>query len=303
MTIIERFDASLLERGDSPAIVGPSGTPDNTIALRLRTVGSSFFWAVQLLPYQRREAMYALYAFCREVDDIADSHAPYSLKDVLLSDWRSEIELLYAGCPQHSVTRALSEPVRAYGLQCSDFLAVIDGMEMDARADIQAPSLEELDLYCERVAVATGRLSVRIFGEETPVGERVAAELGRALQLTKILRYLAKEASRHRLYLPREMLQAHGIHMTTPSWVLAHPALPDVCCDVAMLAEEHYSVAAKAIAACPRHAMRPAAVMLHIYRALLHELLARGWKRLDEPVRVSPPRKLALLLRHGLAGR
>jgi presqualene diphosphate synthase len=193
--------------------------------------------------------------------------------------------------------------VRAYGLQCSDFLAVIDGMEMDARADIQAPSLKELDLYCERVAVGPGRLSVRIFGEEPPVGERVAAELGRALQLTNILRYLAKEAGRHRLYLPREMLQAHGIHVTTPSRVLAHPALPDVCRDVAMLAEEHYSVAAKAIAACPRHAMRPAAVMLHIYRALLHELLARGWKRLDEPVQVSPPRKLALLLRHGLAGR
>jgi len=105
------------------------------------------------------------------------------------------------------------------------------------------------------------------------------------------------------LYLPREILQAHGIHATTPSWVLAHPALPDVCRDVAMLAEQHYSAAAKAIAACPRRTMRPAAVMLHIYRALLHELLARGWKSLDEPVRIPSWRRLAFVLRHGLVGR
>jgi phytoene/squalene synthetase len=91
---------------------------------------------MQLLPYQRREAVHALYAFCREVDDIADSDVPRSLKDVLLSDWRSEIALLYAGCPQHSVTRALSEAVHLCGLECNDFLAIIDGMEMDVCTDL-----------------------------------------------------------------------------------------------------------------------------------------------------------------------
>jgi squalene synthase HpnD len=232
------------------------------IALRRRAAGSSLFWAMQLLPYQRREAMYALYAFCREVDDIADGDATRAL--------------IYAGRPQHAVTRALGEAVRLYGLKCHDFLAIIDGMEIDVRTDIRAPTLMELDLYCERVAVAVGRLSVRIFGEEAPAGERVAAELGRALLLTNILRDLAEDARRHRLYLPREVLQAHGIHATTPSWVFAQPALPDVCRDVATLAERHYSAAVEAIAACPRGAMRPAAVMLHIYRALLRELLARA---------------------------
>jgi phytoene synthase len=303
MTTIERLDTAISERSGSSAAVDPPGRQDNAIALRLRAAGSSFFWAMQLLPYQRREAMYALYAFCREVDDIADGDATRSLKDILLSDWRSEIALLYAGRPQHAVTRALSEAVRLYGLQCSEFLAIIDGMEMDARTDIRAPTLIELDLYCERVAVAVGRLSVRIFGEETPAGQRVAAELGRALQLTNILRDLDEDARRHRLYLPREFLHAHGIFAITPSWVLAQPALPDVCRDVAMLAEEHYSAAIEAIAACRRRAMRPAAVMLHIYRALLHELLARGWRHLEDPVRIAAWRKLALLLRHGLAGR
>jgi phytoene synthase len=303
MTTVERFDTSISERPGSSSAVDPADHQDNAIALRLRFAGSWFFWPMQLLPYQRREAMYALYAFCREVDDIADGDATRSLKDVLLSDWRSEIALLYAGRPHHAVTRALSEAVRLYSLQCSDFLAIIDGMEMDARTDIRAPSLVELDLHCERVAVAVGRLSVRIFGEETPAGERVAAELGRALQLTNILRDLAEDAGRHRLYLPRELLQAHGIFATIPSWVLAQPALPDVCRDVARLAEGHYAAAAEAIAACPRHKMRPAAVMLGIYRALLHELLTRGWQHLDEPVRIPAWRRLALVCRHGLAGR
>jgi phytoene synthase len=258
---------------------------------------------MQLLPYQRREAMYALYAFCREVDDIADGDASRSLKQTLLSDWRSEIAQLYAGRPRQPLTRALGKAVHLYGLPCCDFLAVIDGMEMDARTDIRAPAMTDLDLYCERVAVAVGRLSMRIFGEETPAGERVAAELGRALQLTNILRDLAEDARRHRLYLPRELLQAHGICATTPSWVLAQPALPNVCRDLAMLAEGHYAAAADAIGACPRSKVRPAAVMLGIYRALLHELLARGWRNLDEPVRIPGWRKLGLVVRHGLAGR
>ena len=174
---------------------------------------------------------------------------------------------------------------------------------MKAQTDIRAPSFAQLDRYCERVAVAVGRLLVRIFGEETAAGERVAAELGRALQLTNILRNLAEDAKRHRLYLPRELLHAHGIFATTPSWVLAQPALPDVCRDLAILAERHFAAAAEAIAACPRSTMRPAAVMLGIDRALLHELLARGWQRLDERVGISLSHRLALLLRRGLTGR
>jgi presqualene diphosphate synthase len=195
------------------------------------------------------------------------------------------------------------EAVRLYGLPCCDFLAIIDGVEMDARTDIRAPTMMDLDLYCERVAVAVGRLSVRIFGEDTPAGERVAEELGRALQLTNILRDLAEDAGRNRLYLPREILQAHGIFAITPSWVLAQPALPRVCREMAELAEGHFAAAAEAIAACRRHRIRPAAVMLGIYRAVLHELIARDWRNLGEPVRIPAWRKLGIVLRHGLAGR
>jgi squalene synthase HpnD len=303
MSTIEHLYAPASDYPSRNAALDAGDNRDKAIALRPRAAGSSFFWVMQLLPYERREAMYALYNFCREVDDIAVGDASRSLKQTFLLNWRSEIALLYSGRPQHAVTRGLNQAIQLYGLRCDDFLAIIDGMGMDARSDIRAPSLAELDLYCERVAVAVGRLSVRIFGEETPAGERVAAELGRALQLTSILRDLAKDARRHRLYLPRELLQARGIFATMPSWVLAQPALPEVCRDLAALAEGHYAAAVEAIAACPRRTMPPAAAMLGIYRALLQELLARGWRRLDEPVRVPARRKLARFLRHGLAGR
>jgi len=144
---------------------------------------------------------------------------------------------------------------------------------------------------------------VRIFGEESPAGERVAAELARALQFTNILRDLTEAAKRHRMYLPRELLHAHGIFVTMPNWVLAQPALPDMCSDFAVLAERHYAAAVEAIAACARWNMRPAAVMIGIHRALLHELLARGWRDIDKPVRIPAWRKLALVIRHGLTGR
>jgi presqualene diphosphate synthase len=303
MDTIERFYAPISERASGNPAIGVLDFKDNAIALRPTAAGNSFSWAMYLLPVQRRRALCALYAFCREVDDIADGEASHALKQTLLANWRAEIAHLYGGRPRNAVTLGLSKAVHLYGLRCHDFLAIIDGAEMKAQTDIRAPSFAQLDLYCERVAVAVGRLSVRIFGDGTPAGERVAAELGRALQLTNILCDLAEDAKRHQLYLPHELLHARGIFATTPSWVLAQPALPDVCRDLAERAERHYAAAAKAVAACPRSTMRPAAVMLGINRALLGELLARGWQRLDEPVRISFWRKLALLLRHGLTGR
>ena len=301
MSTIEHLYAPASDYPSRNAALDNGDNRDNAIALRRNAAGRSLFSAMQLLPVQRRRAMRALCAFYREVNDIADGDASRSLKQILLANWRSEIGLLFAGRPQHDVTHELREAVHLYGLRCDDFLAIIDGM--DARADIRAPSFAELDRYCERMAVAIGRISVRIFGEASPAGQRVAAELGRALQLTDILCDLDGDARLHRLYLPRELLHAHGIFATMPSWVLAQPALPDVCRDLALLAEQHYAAAGEAIAECPRWTMRPAAVVLAIYRAVLHELLARGWRQLDEPIGIPVWRKLALVTRHGLTGR
>jgi phytoene synthase len=191
-------------------------------------------------------------------------------------------------------------PVREYGLRCDHFLDFIEGMEMDARTDIRAPSLSEFNLYCERVAVTLGRLAAPILGLEGATAKRIATELGRAMQITNILRDLAEDAKRYRLYLPREVLRRHGILPSMPSSVLGHPMLPQVCFDLAMSAEAHYDAAAAAIASCPYRRAWPVAAMLGVYRTLLRELIARGWTDLGERVELSPVRTLAIALRFGV---
>lgn len=270
------------------------------MAARVRASGSSFYAAMGILPRPRRTAMYAIYAFCREVDDIADGEARAASKRAQLDMWRDEIDALYDGKPTHPVAVALLEPVRRHQLRREDFLAVIDGMAMDAAADIRAPNAAELDLYCARVAGAVGRLSVRAFGDASARADEVADALGRALQLTNILRDLDEDAGRNRLYLPRELLQRHGIDPASPlTQLLRHPAIPLVCAELAASAEASFRRAADAMAGCDRQAMRPAAIMGAVYHAVLDRLRLRGWGALGEPVWVPRATKLWLLLRHG----
>jgi squalene synthase HpnD len=270
------------------------------VAARVKAAGTSFYWAMRILPPPRRAAMFAIYAFCREVDDIADEAGTLVEKLDGLAEWRAEIDALYAGGATHPISRALLPAIQAYKLRREDFIAVIDGMEMDAVADIRAPSLADLDLYCARVASAVGHLSVRAFGDASPEADRVAESLGRALQLTNILRDIAEDAERGRLYLPRELLQMHGIDSTDPATVLRHAALPLVCRDLARIAADHYAAAAAAMLLCSRRAMRPAAIMQAVYRATFDRLVAADWRDLKQPVRTPTPVKLWLVLRHGL---
>ncbi len=284
---------------------GVGAMPDDegvreTIRQRVEAAGTSFYWAMRLLPEDRRNGMYAVYAFCREVDDIADDTSPPAHKKAALAAWRGEIDALYAGRPRHLVARALSDPVMRYGLRREDFDAVIDGMEMDAAEDIRAPDLATLDLYCARVAGAVGHLSVHIFGDASPDAHAVADALGRALQLTNILRDLDEDARRGRLYLPREILERHGIRDAEPTLVLRHPALPAACRDLAAIAERHFAEALRAMARCSRRAMRPAAVMGAFYRAMLDALLRSGWRDPGRRISLTKAQKLWLVLRHGL---
>jgi len=272
----------------------------DTIRHRVEAAGTSFYWGMRLLPRDRRNAMYAVYTFCREVDDIADGEEPVAMKLAALAVWREEIDAIYSGFPRHLVSRALLGPTRRYGLRREDFLSVIAGMEMDARKDIQAPDLATLDLYCARVASAVGHLSVHVFGDQSDAAHAVADALGRALQLTNILRDLAEDAARKRLYLPRELLDRHGIGGSQPAAVLRHPALPAVCRDLAAIAEDHFRDAARAMTRCSRRAMRPAAVMAATYRATLAALQQTEWRDPAARISLSKPVKVWLVLRHGL---
>jgi phytoene synthase len=262
--------------------------------------GTSFLQGMRLLPEERREGMYAVYAFCREIDDVADEPAPVAEKMSRLREWRREIERIYEGRPQTLTGRALLPIVRAYGLDRADFLALIDGMEMDAIEDIRAPSMGRLELYCDRVAGAVGRLSIRIFGATEPQAKAVARHLGQALQLTNILRDLKEDAEHGRLYLPSELLAANNVKSREPLEVLKHPALGEICTELAARARQHYQAAKEAMRRCARGPMRPARAMGTLYRAYLGLLERRGWKKLDQPVKVSKPRKLWIALRAAL---
>jgi phytoene synthase len=262
--------------------------------------GTSFLQGMRLLPEERREGMYAVYAFCREIDDVADEPAPVADKMTRLREWRREIDRIYEGKPQTLTGRALLPIVREYGLDRADFLALIEGMEMDAVEDIRAPAIARLELYCDRVAGAVGRLSIRVFGAKEPQAKAAARHLGQALQLTNILRDLKEDAEQGRLYLPAELLDANSVKTREPFEVLRHPALGAICAEIAARARQHYQAAAEAMRKCARGPMRPARAMGAVYRAYLDGLERRGWTRLDEKVRLSKLRKLWIALRYGL---
>ena len=262
--------------------------------------GTSFLQGMRLLPEERREGMFAVYAFCREIDDVADEPAPVADKMTRLREWRREIDRIYEGKPLTLTGRALLPFVREYDLERADFLSLIEGMEMDAVEDIRAPSIARLELYCDRVAGAVGRLSIRVFGATEPQAKTVARHLGQALQLTNILRDLKEDTEQGRLYLPEELLNANNVKTREPLEVLRHPALAAICAEIAARARQHYQAASQAMRKCRRGPMRPARAMGAIYRAYLDGLERRGWTRLDEPVRLSKLKKLWIALRYGL---
>jgi presqualene diphosphate synthase len=265
----------------------------------VRASGTSFYRGMRVLPPDRRRAMYAIYTFCRRVDDIADEDGPLPGKLARLNGWRDRIAGLYRGEADDAVTRVLLASVRAFGLRQADFEAIIDGMQMDAESAIVAPDRATLDLYCDRVASAVGRLSVRAFGDASAMADRVAHHLGRALQLTNILRDLAEDAERGRLYLAREWLDEAGIR-PDPAAVLDAPGLPDACAAAASAARGHFREAAVAIAACDRRAMKPARLMGATYAAILRRLERTGWRTPRQRISLPKWQKLWLALRFGL---
>ncbi|MEM7224728.1 MAG: presqualene diphosphate synthase HpnD [Pseudomonadota bacterium] len=262
--------------------------------------GTSFLWGMRVLPKARREAMYAIYAFCREVDDVADEPGAEADKLAALEAWRGEIDRLYAGQPTRPTTRALVPAVAAYDLPKTEFLAIIDGMEMDAREAMVAPDLATFELYCRRVAGAVGMLSIRAFGAGEPAAEKLAVALGEALQITNILRDLAEDAERGRLYLPRELIEAEAIAWDQPAAVLDHPGLVAVSRALAERARQDFATSRSLMAQCDPRPLKPCRLMMAVYEKTLDRLERRGWDRPREEVRISKAEKLWIVLRHGL---
>jgi len=259
--------------------------------------GSSFYAAMRILPREQREAMFQIYSFCRQVDDIADSDGPREQRLAALQQWRADIDALYQGHPPARL-RDYAASVQQFGLEREDFLAIVDGMEMDIPQDIRAPDLATLDLYCDRVASAVGRLSVRVFGLPREDGILLAQHLGRALQLTNILRDIDEDAAIGRLYLPKEGLLQAGITSTDPLVVAADPRLPKVCAPLVERARGHFAEADAIMARNSRRAVRAPRIMSKYYGAILKLLVARGFANPRPPVRLNKVARIAILLRH-----
>jgi presqualene diphosphate synthase len=241
--------------------------------------------------------MFQIYSFCRQVDDIADSDGPRPERLAALQQWRDDIDALYQDRPPARL-RDYVPSVRRFDLQREDFLAIVDGMEMDVPQDIRAPDLATLDLYCDRVASAVGRLSVRVFGLARDDGILLAHHLGRALQLTNILRDVDEDAAIGRLYLPREALLHAGITDFDPLKVIADPALPKACAPLVEGARIHFQKADEVMDRNPRRVVRAPRIMSKYYRAILGLLVARGFAPPRAPVRLNKMARIAIVLRY-----
>ena len=268
--------------------------------MHAKVSGSSFYAGMRVLPKASREAMFAIYAFGRMVDDIADDQSrDRATRAEELAGWTADVDALFAG---KDLGRAafLKDAVDRFGLEQADFQAVIAGMQMDVDRDICCPDADELDLYCDRVASAVGRLSVRAFEMDRAPGLALAHHLGRALQLTNILRDIDEDAAIGRVYLPREALEAAGIPLTTPTEIAADSGVDQAARLVAAEAKRHFVEAGAILRSRPRGRLIAPRLMEAAYSRLLDRMLAEGWHKPRRRVRVSKPRLLLTLLRCSL---
>jgi len=270
-------------------------------AVKKKASGSSFYVAMRLMPAEERDAMFAIYAFCRKVDDIADDGVgTRAERHQRLEQWRDDLRGLYAGTVSPLV-RFLAPAATRYGLRLEDFLAVLDGMDMDVAEDIVAPDLATLDLYCDRVASAVGRLSIKVFGMDEGPGFKLAHHLGRALQLTNILRDIDEDAAVGRLYLPREYLEKMDCcRQMDPQAIVAQPQIDAVCRQVAKLAHQHYDEAQRILASKPKGRIKTPRLMGAVYAEILRQSEARGFAPPRHRVSLPKSKLLSLVLRQGL---
>jgi 15-cis-phytoene synthase len=266
-------------------------TPDEYCQQKAARSGSSFYYSFLFLPAERRRAITALYAFCREVDDVVDEVSDAGIARTKLAWWRTEVANLFDGHPQHPVTRALEPHVGRFGLDAARMNEIIDGMEMDL-AYHRYPDFDSLRLYCHRAAGVVGQLSSSIFGFSNPRTLEYAEALGMAFQLTNIIRDVGEDARRGRVYIPLDELAAFGI---APEDVLARnggerfEALMD---SQARRAEAYYDAALASLPAEDRRSQRAGLIMAAIYRTLLAEIRGERYRVLDRRIALTPLRKL-----------
>ena len=266
-------------------------TPEEYCQQKAAQSGSSFYYSFMFLPPERRRAITALYAFCREVDDAVDEPADPQVARAKLEWWRREVAQLYAGNAQHPVTKALVPGIGPFNIQQQQLGAIMDGMEMDL-AQTRYPDFESLRTYCHRVAGVVGVLAASIFGYRNSRTLEYAENLGLAFQLTNIIRDVGEDARKGRIYLPADEMQRFGV---SAAQILDAQHTEGFSRLIEFQAQRVKSCYAEALAALPaedRRAQRPGLVMAAIYRTLLEELRRDGYQVLTRRTALTPIRKL-----------
>lgn len=252
--------------------------------------GSSFYYSFLFLPPEQRAAITALYAYCREVDDVVDECSEPALARTKLAWWREELGRLYEGAPRHPVTRALAPAVERFDLPREQLEEIIDGMEMDLEQFTYA-DFAELSLYCHRVAGVVGLLSAEIFGYADRHTLKYAHDLGTAFQLTNIIRDVREDAQRGRIYLPQDELARFGLRSEDLLEYRNSEALHRLLAFQAQRAREYYDKAFAQLPAEDRYRQRAGLIMAAIYRTTLDEVEADGFRVMEHKVALTPLRK------------
>jgi len=268
-------------------------SPEQYCQQKAAASGSSFYYAFLFLPPERRRAITALYAFCREVDDVVDEASDLQLAQTRLAWWRVEIGRMFAGDPQHPVSRALAPALAPFGIDAARLNEIIDGVEMDLTQS-RYLDFAALERYCYRVASVVGMLAAGIFGYRDARTLDYARDLGIAFQLTNIIRDVGEDARRNRIYLPMEDLKTCGVTAADITGARYSEAFADLMRFQARRAEKFYDRALAALPAADRRAQRPGLIMAAIYRALLAEIERDGFRVLSTRVSLTPLRKLWL---------
>jgi len=276
-------------------------TPDEYCQQKAVQTGSSFYYSFLFLPPERRRAITALYAYCREVDDVVDECSDAGVARTKLLWWREEVGKLYAGTPPHPVTQALAPAIAAYGIQQQHMLELIDGMAMDLDYN-RYPDFDTLKLYCHRVAGVVGLMSASIFGYSDKQTLEYAPELGLAFQLTNIIRDVGEDARRNRIYLPLDELEKFGVVEGDIQAARESENFQKLMAFQIERALAHYDSAFAKLPAADRKPQIPGIIMSGIYRTLLEEIRDDGCHVLKQRTSLTPVRKLWIALKTWLKG-
>lgn len=257
---------------------------------------SSFAMGMKALPRDRRGYLFAIYAYCRILDDIADEAG---LRDQKLADldlWKKRVDNMISGKPECEITRVLHDAMQNYDLPHDELYQVIEGMKADVLGPIQAPTWPELQTYCRQVAVSVGLLSLPVFGRTDDLAKQFGVELGHALQLTNILRDVSEDSLEGRLYLPRELLEKNNISYLAEEAVTAD--LSNVMAEVANKAQEHYENADRILSESGSKNLQPALLMMAVYRKLFEKMQRRGWHKITPRMRLSTTEKAFAVMKY-----